>query len=105
MLASNFAPEVQDTVMRIAPDVIRQEQYMDFLRNRTFRQTLLVRDGLSVDRSVTPQRVRALWASGALRPAGAAPDLRALVRHDAISPRRSGPCRRRTRRTCRARLP
>lgn len=86
MLASNFAPEVQDTVMRIAPDVIRQEQYMDFLRNRTFRQTLLVRDGLSVDRSVTPQRVRALWASGALRPAGAAPDLRAAREEAFVAP-------------------
>ena len=86
MLASNFPREVNDTVLRIAPDVIRQEQYMDFLRNRMFRQTLLVRDGVAVDRSVTPQRLRSLWVSGALRPAGAAPDLR-TAREDAyLSP-------------------
>lgn len=86
MLASNFAPEVHDTVRRIAPDVIRQEQYMDFLRNRTFRQTLLVRGGVAVDRQVTPPRVRALWVSGALRPAGPAPDLGAGQEEAFVSP-------------------
>jgi methyltransferase-like protein/trans-aconitate methyltransferase len=72
MLASNFPPEVQQTVLRIAPDLIRQEQYMDFLRNRSFRQTLLVRQDEPVQRALTPQRVRPLWISAALVPEDAA---------------------------------
>jgi len=74
MLASNFPHEVQETVVRIAPDVIRQEQYMDFLRNRTFRQTLLVRQGEPVNRSLTPRRLLSLWVSASLAPVDAATD-------------------------------
>jgi methyltransferase-like protein/2-polyprenyl-3-methyl-5-hydroxy-6-metoxy-1,4-benzoquinol methylase len=75
MLTTNFPPEVQETVVRIAPDVIRQEQYMDFLRNRTFRQTLLVRNNLTVNRTLTPERVIPLWVSAKLTPLSQVPEL------------------------------
>jgi methyltransferase-like protein/SAM-dependent methyltransferase len=75
MMASRFPPQVAETVRRIAPDVIRQEQFMDFLTNRTFRQTLLVHAEQSIDRVITVQRVRELWVSGAARPMSAKPDL------------------------------
>jgi len=68
MMTSNFAPEVAQTLLRIAPDLIRQEQFMDFLRNRTFRQTLLVREGAAPQRQVTPERVQGLWVASALQP-------------------------------------
>lgn len=70
MLASNFPAEAGKTVRRIAPDVIRQEQFMDFLRNRTFRQTLLVHADATVDRNVSPDRLGSLWIAGALQPEG-----------------------------------
>ena len=75
MLTTNFPPEVQETVVRIAPDVIRQEQYMDFLRNRTFRQTLLVHHNLTVNRTLTPERLLSLWVSALLMPMNAEPEL------------------------------
>lgn len=74
MLASNLAPAVQETVLLIASDVIRQEQFMDFLRNRSFRQTLLVRSDRPLDRTLTPERVTTLWAAAALLPVAGAPD-------------------------------
>ena len=74
MLASNFPQGVFDTLVRIAPDVIRQEQFMDFLRNRTFRQTLLVRQEHSIVRTLTPERVTSLWVSATLTPATGNPD-------------------------------
>ncbi len=77
MLASNFPQGVFETLVRIAPDVIRQEQFMDFLRNRTFRQTLLVRQEQSVVRTLTPERVRALWVSANLQPLAADAEIRA----------------------------
>jgi methyltransferase-like protein/2-polyprenyl-3-methyl-5-hydroxy-6-metoxy-1,4-benzoquinol methylase len=43
MLASGFPTETAETLRRISPDIVRAEQYMDFLRNRYFRQTLLCR--------------------------------------------------------------
>lgn len=71
MLAANFEPEVAQTLLRIAPDLIRQEQFMDFLRNRTFRQTLLVHEGAAPQRHVTPERLQGLWVASALQPAQA----------------------------------
>jgi ubiquinone/menaquinone biosynthesis C-methylase UbiE len=41
MIAGNLPADVQATLRNVAPDIIRMEQYLDFLRNRTFRQTLL----------------------------------------------------------------
>ena len=86
MLPSNFAPEVADTVLRIAPDVIRQEQFMDFLRNRTFRQTLLVREDRRIDRMLTPERVMGLWISACLRPVTPAPNLAMEAEEDFEAP-------------------
>jgi methyltransferase-like protein/SAM-dependent methyltransferase len=75
MLASNLPPEVGHTLAQISSDVIRQEQFMDFLRNRHFRQTLLVRGEQPVNRSITPDRLQALWIAAPLIPASAAPDI------------------------------
>ncbi len=75
MLASNFPREVDDTVRRIGRNVIRQEQFMDFLRNRSFRQTLLVREGLAVNRNLTPDRLQALWVAAALKPVNPEPEI------------------------------
>jgi methyltransferase-like protein len=79
MLTSGFPPQVAETVRRIAPDVVRQEQVMDFLRNRGFRQTLLVHAGRKIDRNILPERVHALWVCGQVHAQRKTPDLRAGV--------------------------
>ncbi len=55
MLTARFPPDVAETLERISPDLLHLEQYMDFVRNRQFRQTLLCRE--------VAQPVRALSAS------------------------------------------
>jgi len=64
MLASNVPPPIAQLLGRLPGGVVRQEQYMDFLRTRTFRQSLLVRAHLAVDRKVAPERLRPLQVSG-----------------------------------------
>ncbi|OYP35454.1 methyltransferase regulatory domain-containing protein [Rhodopirellula sp. MGV] len=54
MASCNFDKQVDETLQRISQDIIQIEQYMDFLRNRTFRQTLLCHRDVSLDRSLTP---------------------------------------------------
>jgi methyltransferase-like protein len=66
--------------------VVRQEQFMDFLRNRTFRQTLLVRSELSPDRKLTPDRVTRLGVSGSLAPKKASPDIRSQAAEEFRAP-------------------
>ena len=47
---------------------LAREQYLDFLKGRAFRQTLLCRDGLKVTRSVLPERAVNLLVAGGTRP-------------------------------------
>ncbi len=49
-------------------DIVRLEQYLDFMRNRTFRMTLLVQQGRDIRRKVDGDRLQELWVSGALVP-------------------------------------
>ena len=71
----NFSPEVKQALRKMAQDIIEMEQYMDFLRNRTFRQTLLCHDDVTVQRTLMPERVRGLYVASRARPAAAQPDI------------------------------
>lgn len=86
MLLSNFSQEAAETLWRIAPDVIRQEQFMDFLRNRSFRQTLLVRDSQVFNRSVPAERVAGLRVASALRPLSARPEIGSTAMEEFSAP-------------------
>lgn len=68
-------PEVQATLREISRDLIQLEQYLDFLRNRTFRRTLLCHASLTLDRAPTPERVSQLKVSGLARPVNPEPVL------------------------------
>lgn len=48
-------------------DVIRAEQYLDFVSNRTFRQTLLCHRDLAIDRHLTADRIAGFHVAGRLR--------------------------------------
>jgi methyltransferase-like protein/2-polyprenyl-3-methyl-5-hydroxy-6-metoxy-1,4-benzoquinol methylase len=74
MPVSNFPIEVVETLKRTALDLVRMEQYMDFLRNQSFRQTLLVRDDVPLNRNVGWERVQSFYAASAARPASERPD-------------------------------
>lgn len=75
MLGSEFSPQVLETLARIAPDVLRREQFMDFLRARTFRETLLVHKDVPLTRKVSPLRVMDLRVASSARPQRDNPDL------------------------------
>jgi methyltransferase-like protein/2-polyprenyl-3-methyl-5-hydroxy-6-metoxy-1,4-benzoquinol methylase len=79
MLASNFPPQVTETLRKIAPDIIRLEQYMDFLRNRIFRQTLLVHQGMPLNRKLEWRTMEGFHFASAARPVAGTPDLRSAA--------------------------
>jgi methyltransferase-like protein/SAM-dependent methyltransferase len=43
MVMGNFGPEVRKALEGVSADQVQAEQYLDFVRNRTFRETLLMR--------------------------------------------------------------
>jgi methyltransferase-like protein/2-polyprenyl-3-methyl-5-hydroxy-6-metoxy-1,4-benzoquinol methylase len=75
MVPANFQPKVQEVLRRLAPDTMHMEQYMDFLRNRMFRQTLLCHQGRTPTYGVRPDRLTAFHVASPVRPASAVPDL------------------------------
>ncbi len=66
MLPEGFPDEVRQTLRRIAPDIIRMEQYLDFLKNRMFRRTLLCHAEVEPIRHLTPDRLDGLWIASRL---------------------------------------
>jgi methyltransferase-like protein/cyclopropane fatty-acyl-phospholipid synthase-like methyltransferase len=70
MVTNNFGAEVQRTLATLATDQIQTEQYLDFVRNRTFRETLLVRADQTPDWSIAPERLSKLHAASGGKPVG-----------------------------------
>jgi|SRR5579883_1015238 len=68
MVTGNFGPEIEKTLRILATDQIQAEQYMDFLRNRMFRETLLVHQRVNPNWSVQPENMRVLHVSSAAKP-------------------------------------
>jgi len=60
MVPSNFAPDVAKALKVLATDQIQTEQYMDFLRNRMFRETLLVPARSNPTWVIRPERLHDL---------------------------------------------
>ncbi|MCC7041140.1 MAG: class I SAM-dependent methyltransferase [Burkholderiales bacterium] len=75
MLVSNFPPPVAQTLAKIAPDLVRSEQLMDFLRNRQFRQTLLVHADVPLTRAVDAGLLRGFEIASMALPATRPVDL------------------------------
>jgi SAM-dependent methyltransferase len=70
-MQTGVLPEpVTDELLHVE-DPIRREQYLDFIKGRMFRQTLLCREELELDRSPQPLIVEALAVSSPAQPADA----------------------------------
>lgn len=76
MLIAHLAPDIRDTLTRISNNLVQMEQYMDFVRNRLFRRTLLVRSGLAINRNVQPETVKDLYIASDVKPNIPDPDIR-----------------------------
>ncbi|MEK6257902.1 MAG: class I SAM-dependent methyltransferase [Planctomycetota bacterium] len=68
MSVENFPEQVRGMLLSVSRDTIEVEQYMDFLRNRAFRQTLLCRDDVSLDRSAPHHHLSRLRIATNARP-------------------------------------
>jgi methyltransferase-like protein/SAM-dependent methyltransferase len=59
----------------LAPNLIHMEQYLDFVRNRTFRQTLLCREHHRPSYDLHPRQMAAFHVAASLQPKSPTPDL------------------------------
>lgn len=76
---SIYPPSVIEALKQLDENVVEKEQYLDFLRCRRFRQTLLCRDEISLKRELKPRLVRQLLIASSAKAQSTSPDLRAGV--------------------------
>lgn len=60
-----FVQEVE----KLHIDLIEKEQYMDFLRNHPFRETLLCHQEVMIDRNLNPENINKFYIAAPLKPA------------------------------------
>lgn len=67
MLLENLPKKAADILKSLKLNFLAQEQYMDFLRNRMFRNSLLFKTGTPIQRAVSVERIEDLHLSSFLR--------------------------------------
>jgi methyltransferase-like protein/SAM-dependent methyltransferase len=89
MLTEQFPPDVGKTLGLLAPDLVGTEQYIDFLRHRRFRQTLLCHKGVSLNRALGVEYLEGLHVASAYGPVSARPDVHSDAAEEFRTPRGS----------------
>jgi methyltransferase-like protein/predicted O-methyltransferase YrrM len=67
--------ETMQLLFDLTENIVEVEQYLDFLTNRTFRQTLLCHQDVSVSRTLNPDYLETLYFASRIQPAAANPSL------------------------------
>lgn len=74
---ANLPEKTRAMLQGVSNSLIELEQYMDFLRNRGFRETLLCRESIPVERKISAQAIMRLRLASAAAPVEPLDDLRA----------------------------
>lgn len=69
MHPTNFQPGVGELLQQLGDDTLARQQYLDFLKGRRFRQTLLCHDSVPIDRNIPMERVTSLLVASSAGPA------------------------------------
>jgi methyltransferase-like protein len=79
MLANDLSPEVASTLGKIGRDIIQKEQYMDFIRNRYFRCTMLCHKEQVLERNIDPGVISKFHIAAQVEPQTEALNLESLT--------------------------
>ncbi|MBI4030338.1 MAG: methyltransferase regulatory domain-containing protein [Proteobacteria bacterium] len=74
MYLKNMGEAVSRQLSKI-PDIVRQEQYMDFLNNRRFRMSIVTHKDVVLNRNVDPARIMDFYLTARYRPEAKDPDI------------------------------
>ena len=67
MITGNLPAKAAEALTKLTNDIHQRSQYTDFVTNRTFRQSLLCREGRQLDRQLDPARIEAGFFAGTFR--------------------------------------
>jgi len=68
MSGGEFSPQARQILDQLSTDPVLREQYLDFLKCRSYRQTLLCRQQVSLDRALTPEHMTRFYAASPAQP-------------------------------------
>ena len=66
-ILTNLAPDEEQWLKSVAHTFDEMEQYLDFMRNRTFRTSLLVHNSVQFSRSITPLPIANFYVQSSIR--------------------------------------
>ena len=73
-------PEISDKIRAFTQDdELAREQYLDFLKLRSFRQTLVCHSEVPLDRKIDPERITHMSAASDAQPSSPEPDIRSTL--------------------------
>ena len=75
MVPDNYPAEIKNVLQMLSHDLVHLEQYMDFLRNRMFRQTLLCHKNQKPNYNLRGDQLTAFHVSSSAKPVNPGPDL------------------------------
>src|SRR5262249_16979314 len=75
MLPQRFGPEVSDALDKLGEDATEREQYLDFLTNRMFRQSLLCHREVPLRRQLSPEPMAAFHLASRAKCVAAVADI------------------------------
>ena len=67
MQTHNLTADIRQLIQSFGDDIIKREQYLDFARFRRFRQTLVCRREIELNRQLAPEILDIFFISGQLR--------------------------------------
>jgi methyltransferase-like protein len=68
VMTHKFSPQAVERLNQMSHNIIEFEQYLDFLGNRTLRQTLLCHADLVVQRRLQPEKIDQLYIASVAQP-------------------------------------
>ena len=75
MVGSSFSAKVSEKLNKMARSVVDLEQYIDFVRNRTFRRTLLCHEDVVLQRRLRPDIIKTFYLASNAQAVASDPDI------------------------------
>ena len=76
---TSLSPRAAEQLRQLGDDLVLKEQYADFIKCRSFRQTLLCHAEVGLERAPRPERLKGFYVASAARPVSAEPDVRSAA--------------------------
>jgi methyltransferase-like protein/2-polyprenyl-3-methyl-5-hydroxy-6-metoxy-1,4-benzoquinol methylase len=84
---NQYPQKVQEMFASFGDDIIKTEQYLDFIKSRRFRQTLLCHKNIKVNRQISPDILRQFSVASQVKSVASKPNLKPKIVEKFVTPK------------------